>query len=82
MNFKQLSNIPDELKMLNIWCVQKNKVPYNPCTHNSAKSNDINSFSDYGSAFKAYHDYEFDGFGTFVFVYKKYCDCNNKYNLT
>ncbi len=67
MNFKILKNIPQELKTLNIWCVQKNKVPYNPCTHNPAKTNDINSFSYYESAFKAYHDYEFDGLGIGLF---------------
>lgn len=67
MNFKKLSNIPQELKALNIWCVQKNKIPCNPCTHNPAKSNDINSFSDYESASKAYKDFTFDGLGIGLF---------------
>lgn len=67
MNFEKINNIPHELKALNIWCVQKNKIPCNPCTHNPAKSNDINSFSDYESAFKAYKDFTFDGLGIGLF---------------
>lgn len=67
MNFQKLNNIPQELKALNIWCVQKNKIPYNPYTHNLAKPNDINSFSDYETAFKAYHDFTFDGLGIGLF---------------
>ncbi|WP_394867732.1 phage/plasmid primase, P4 family [Staphylococcus haemolyticus] len=56
-----LSNIPDELKRLNNWCVWKfekrngkrTKIPFNAETGEFAKSNDKNTWSSYETAVNA-----------------------------
>ena len=55
-------NIPQELKSNASFCVWKKekrsgkatKVPYNPKTGALARSNDASTFSDFGTAMKAY----------------------------
>lgn len=56
-----LSNIPDELKQLNNWCVWKfenrngkrTKIPFNAATGEFAKSNDKSTWSSYETAVNA-----------------------------
>ncbi|MDQ7229970.1 phage/plasmid primase, P4 family [Staphylococcus haemolyticus] len=56
-----LSNIPDELKQLNNWCVWKfenrngkrTKIPFNAATGEFAKSNDKSTWSSYETAINA-----------------------------
>lgn len=64
-------NIPEELKNDCRFCLWKRekrkggltKVPYDPVTRNSAKSNDAHTFSDFNNAMKAYVIGGFEGIG-------------------
>ena len=64
-------NIPQELKNNASFCVWKlekrrgkpTKVPYNPRTGQLAKTNDAATFSDFGTAMKAYAMGGWDGIG-------------------
>ena len=64
-------NIPQELKNNASFCVWKlekrrgkpTKVPYNPRTGQLAKTNDPSTFSDFGTAMKAYAMGGWDGIG-------------------
>ena len=64
-------NIPQELKNNASFCVWKlekrkgkpTKVPYNPRTGQLAKTNDASTFSDFGTAMKAYVMGGWDGIG-------------------
>ena len=64
-------NIPQELKNNASFCVWKlekrkgkpTKVPYNPRTGQLAKTNDASTFSDFGTAMKAYAMGGWDGIG-------------------
>ena len=64
-------NIPQELKSNASFCVWKKekrsgkatKVPYNPKTGALARSNDASTFSDFGTAMKAYAMGGWDGIG-------------------
>lgn len=61
MMMTYLSNIPDELKQLNNWCVWKfenrngkrTKIPFNAATGEFAKSNDKSTWSSYETAVNA-----------------------------
>lgn len=64
-------NIPQELKNNASFCVWKmekrrgkaTKVPYNPKTGQMARTNDASTFSDFGTAMKAYAMGGWDGIG-------------------
>lgn len=64
-------NIPPELKNNASFCLwkyekrsgKKTKVPYNPKNGTMAKTNDASSFSDFGTAMKAYAMGGWDGIG-------------------
>ena len=64
-------NIPQELKANASFCVWKMekksgrpaKVPYNPKNGQMAKTNDASTFSDFGTAMKAYAMGGWDGIG-------------------
>lgn len=66
-----LSNIPDELKQLDNWCVWKfenrngkrTKIPFNAATGEFAKSNDKSTWSSYETAVNAKG---VDGIGFFL----------------
>lgn len=70
MTTTYLSNIPDELKQLNNWCVWKfenrngkrTKIPFNAETGEFAKSNDKSTWSSYETAVNAE---DVDGIGFF-----------------
>ena len=63
-------NLPKELKEKGRFCVwrseersgRKTKVPYDPVTGSFARSNDINTFSDYEKALSVVKDYSGIGF--------------------
>ena len=64
-------NIPAELKQNTSFCVWKlekrqgrpTKVPYNPKNGQLARTNDPSTFSDFGTAMKAYAMGGWDGIG-------------------
>ena len=55
------NNIPEELKQYPNWVVRKDKIPYNPLTNKSAKSNDPNTWVDFDTAIK--HSGRYSGIG-------------------
>lgn len=67
-----LERIPDELKQLTQWVVWRaelrnnkwTKVPFDPLTHQKAKSNDSKTWRDFETAKKAFSDNDtYDGIG-------------------
>lgn len=73
MNF---TNVPKELKETGNFCVWRlehsesgpiTKLPYNPQTGNWAKSNDVNTFSDYETAVAVAQSERYNGIGLGIF---------------
>lgn len=59
-----VNNIPNELKEKDLWCVWKDKkIPYNPKTNQTAKTNDLSTFSDFNTAYTAYGSGKYEGLG-------------------
>lgn len=47
----KVGNVPNELKQLNNWVLQKDKIPYDAKTLKMAKSNDASTWSDFTTAY-------------------------------
>ena len=67
-----LQNIPEVLKNNASWCVwkrheEKGKIPYSPLTGFRAKSNEVNTFSDFNTAVRVYQNGCYDGLGMGIF---------------
>ena len=60
-------NIPAELRKNGKWVVRDCKVPYDPRTNNPAKSNDINTFADFNTAYNCYVNKKYSGIGIGIF---------------
>jgi hypothetical protein len=60
------NNLKEEITT---WCVQKNKIPFNPRSQGNKRvqTNDITTFSDFDTAYKAYQEYEYDSLGIGLF---------------
>lgn len=65
------NNVPEILKQRGLWCVwrrgEQGKIPFDPNTGYHAKSNAPNTFSDFQTAYKAYQNGGYDGFGIGIF---------------
>ena len=62
-----INNIPLELRKNGKWVVRDGKVPYDPKTNKMARSNDINTFADFETAYNCYLNNNYDGIGIGVF---------------
>lgn len=77
----KLNNIPVELKEHNYWCVWKDKkIPYNPKTNACVRSNDPDTFADFGTACKALNSGNYTGLGIGIFNGIGAIDIDHCYN--
>lgn len=62
-----INGIPNELIKNGKWVVRNDKVPYNPKTNRKANTKEINTFTDFETAYNCYIDNNYSGIGIGIF---------------